>query len=484
MVKTPKTRHSKPQKEPVTIDLEPDAVSRVSESDVSGPEKSAEESASVFEASEPATRAPQAESAAPEPTPADASEADEQFMGSEWPPEQTASDSSQASAFGRTAAEPSRPDREPEPSAMPERPEVPRRTASSLVAGLLGGVIALAGAGGLQLAGVWPGGGSGEPASGGDAVAALEADIATLKQEIETLKSAPGADTSVLEQAVADGTSRIDGLTTALDTVKADIETLKSAVQSGGAGDGAAIEAINSKISQIEQQIAALGQGTSVPSAELSELTGKIAAIETAVAEANQKAGANDGRLATVEQGIADLKTQIEKLGEQPKVAMALAAAALKAALDRGGPFTAEVETFAAVAPNAPELAELRTIAVQGVATRQELVTEADAAAKAMIAAGRVVDENAGFFARLWDSASSLVSVRPIGAVEGAGVPETVARMEQAVKDGDLAKAIAEYDTLPEAAKAAGAAYADKIRQRLAAEALVDKALAGALKAA
>ena len=29
MVKTPKTRHSKPQREPVTIELEPDAVSRV-----------------------------------------------------------------------------------------------------------------------------------------------------------------------------------------------------------------------------------------------------------------------------------------------------------------------------------------------------------------------------------------------------------------------------------------------------------------------
>ena len=47
-------------------------------------------------------------------------------------------------------------------------------------------------------------------------------------------------------------------------------------------------------------------------------------------------------------------------------------------------------------------------------------------------------------------SAESLVKVRPIGAVEGAGVPETVARMEVAVKPGDYAKALAEYDTLPE----------------------------------
>ena len=68
-----------------------------------------------------------------------------------------------------------------------------------------------------------------------------------------------------------------------------------------------------------------------------------------------------------------------------------------------------------------------------------------------MIAAASPPSENAGFFERLLDSAESLVTVRPIGAVEGPGVPETVARMEVALKAGDLAKAIAEFDTLPEA---------------------------------
>ena len=47
--------------------------------------------------------------------------------------------------------------------------------------------------------------------------------------------------------------------------------------------------------------------------------------------------------------------------------------------------------------------------------------------------------------------------------------------MEVAVKAGDFAKAIAEYDTLPETPKAAGQAFADKIRARLAAEELVDQ---------
>ena len=100
-----------------------------------------------------------------------------------------------------------------------------------------------------------------------------------------------------------------------------------------------------------------------------------------------------------------------------------------------------------------------------------------------MIAAASPPPQNAGFFERLLTSAESLVSVRPIGAVEGPGVPETVARMEVALQAGDLAKAIAEFDTLLEPAKAAGAAFADKIRARLTVEQLADQAIAAAMQA-
>ncbi len=100
-----------------------------------------------------------------------------------------------------------------------------------------------------------------------------------------------------------------------------------------------------------------------------------------------------------------------------------------------------------------------------------------------MVAAGQPVDENASLAERLFSSAKSLVKVRPIGAVEGPGVPETVARMEAAVKQGDYARALAEYDTLPEAAKAAGAEYAAEIKARMDAEAQVDALVSDAMKA-
>jgi hypothetical protein len=102
---------------------------------------------------------------------------------------------------------------------------------------------------------------------------------------------------------------------------------------------------------------------------------------------------------------------------------------------------------------------------------------------KAIIAAAKPLAENAGFFDRLLSSAESLVSVRPIGVVEGSGIPETAARMEFAVKSGNLDQALTEYESLPEPAKAAGSAFADRLRARAEAERLVDRLVAGAMKA-
>ena len=56
--------------------------------------------------------------------------------------------------------------------------------------------------------------------------------------------------------------------------------------------------------------------------------------------------------------------------------------------------------------------------------------------------------------------------------------------MEVALNNGDLAQALAEYDTLPEPAKAAASGFAERARARLDVERLVDAAIANAMKAA
>ncbi|RVC46452.1 phage tail protein [Mesorhizobium sp. M4A.F.Ca.ET.090.04.2.1] len=483
MVKTPKMRHSKSRREPVTIELEPGAVSRIIEEDAAKTvEAEAEEAASAsqpeapaepvhadqvdhepWEHSDAATRAGTEDAAAK-----GSDEAERPYpAGSDLPPNQThASDYSFEDASARAAAEDA-------PKATRARedymaPQPKRGGLNGIAAGVIGGVIALAAAGGLQFAGL-----IGAPGSGGVSLDGVNGEIAALKSEIAGLKQAGGNGDA----------AKVDGLSSALDQVTSDVAALKSAVEQGGAGDGAGVAALGDKLKQVETAIADLQKAGSAAPVDLGPLDEKLAGLDALVKSAGEAAKAQDGRLAALEQSVSQLSGKVEAQASQPKIAMAIAASALKSALDRGAPFAAELETFAAIAPDAPEIATLRAYAEKGVSTRTDIAAEVDAAANAMVAAATPVDQNAGFLQVLMSSAESLVKVRPIGAVEGKGAPETVARMEVAVNQGDYAKALSEYDTLPEAVKSAGADFAGKLKARLEVEKLIDSLIAGAMKA-
>jgi hypothetical protein len=497
MVKTPKMRHSKSRREPVTIELEPGAVSRVADEDAANgrtDEAKAEEAANASqpEAPEEPVHADQTDIEPwehAEATPPD---------GSEQPPEGGAkgpegpkptypagSEASAKRAFDYNFDDASAKDASAKAGAADAPKETqtgtediaaqPKRGGiNGIAAGVIGGVIALAAAGALQFAGLLGAPGAGDLSSGGVSLDGVNSEIASLKSEIAGLRDTAGNN---------DASAKVDGLSSALDQVKTDVAALKSAIEQGEAGDTAGLAALSDKVRQIETAVAALGQTGNTAPVDLGPLNEKLAGLDATVKSAGETAKAQDGRLAALEQSVSQLSGKVEAQAEQPKVALAIAASALKAALDRGAPFAAELETFTAISPDAPEIAALRPYAEKGVSTRSEIATEMPAAANAMVAASEPSDQNASFLQNLLSSAQSLVKVRPIGAVEGAGAPETVARMEVAVNQGDYAKALSEYDTLPEAVKAAGAELAGKLKARIEVEKQVDALIASAMKA-
>lgn len=494
MVKTPKMRHSKGRREPVTIDLEPGAVSRIADEHAAKPqagaEEAPEEAVSQAEIPEEPVHADQtdlepwehtnaqAESEQPAATAAEAaakgaSEAEPAYPGaSEAPANKTKAfdyNFEDASAK-RTQADDNKARTETRDDRMAPTPPAKRSGLNGIAAGIIGGVIALVGAGGLQYAGLLGAPGS----SSGVSLDGVNSEIAALNREIAGLKETGGN---------TDASAKVDGLSSALDQVKTDVAALKSAVESGGAGDTAGLAALGDKIKQIETAVAALGKAGATAPVDLGPLNEKLAGLDAQAKSAGEATTALDGRLTALEQSVSQLSGKVEAAAGQPKIALAIAASALKSALDRGAPFSAELETFAAISPDAPQLATLRTYAEKGVPTRAEIASQADAAANAMVAAATPADENAGFLQNLLSSAESLVKVRPIGAVEGAGAPETVARIEVAVNQGDYAKALSEYDTLPEAVKAAGADFAGKLKARIEVETQVDALISGAMKA-
>lgn len=463
MVKTPKTRHSKTHREPVTIELEPGAVSRVEEAGKPEAEAEAVSATTGDEAMAPAeTRTAEAAARAESGYASyDYSFDNEQAAET---PKAEASTSTSTSDAGRARASGAA------ASASTASTALPRQPTSGLLPGLAGGLIALLVAGGLQYAGVLGAPSGGAAGTAGDEQ--TQAEIASLKSQLSDLSAAASGGGELKGQ--------VEGLTTAVNEVKSEIEALKSAP--GQAGSSEALAGLDGRIKQIETAVSSLSQNSGA-STEIATLNERVAGLDAAVKSAGEAATADDGKIATLEQSVSALTSKVEAQASQPKIALAIAASALKAAVDRGAGFGAELETFAAISPEAPELAALRAHAEKGVPTRADIVAETDAAANAMIAAAKPVNEDAGILERLVSSAEQLVQVRPIGAIEGTGVPETVARMEVAVTQGDFAKALAEYDTLPDTAKAAGADFITKLKARLDVETLVDKLVAGAMKA-
>jgi hypothetical protein len=456
MVKTPNMRHSSSHREPVTIDLKAESAEKP---------QSGEAPSRAAETSRPAAAAP---GVSPQDKKIEAGSTAEPKSVQSTKPETGAPDA----ATGATASKSDEAGRaqsaeQPKPgmktttsSATPPRAgESPQRGSMPLIAaGLIGGVVALAGGGALQWAGVLP-------SFGGNGLAALESRVNELTNQVAAMP------------APVDYTGRLD----ALD------QQVKQAAEAVAGGSAEAVEAIDARLKGLEDGLAAANSAIAAAPAgapvDLAPVNDRLASVE-AEAQSGAAALATAGdRIAALEKTVGEISGKVAEQAEQPKAALAIAASALKAAIERGEPFTTEIDTFAAVAPPSPQIDQLRQMAAAGVASRAAIEAAFPAAASAMVAAGKVEDPNAGILDKLISSAQSLVDVRPVGMVEGEGAAEIVARMEVHIKAGDYAAAAAEYDKLPEAAKAAGASFIALVNARQSADSLADAILATALKA-
>ncbi|MEO3389400.1 phage tail protein [Mesorhizobium sp. CAU 1741] len=470
MVKTPRTRHSKSSREPVTIDLTPGEVSRrkaeAEASDAPSPvsagagtvadavedAKAAEVTAETKPETADAAEPKRSDSKTSVPTGTGTASAERQASrdSASTPSSDTprtgasATASSSSQTFGRKESASSTP-----PPVAPER----RSSGSGLLAGVAGGAIALLVAGGLYYSGALPNQGGDDvlQSDPGPAIAALESEIAALREEIAEATTPSAGD--------PDMQGRLSETEQSVSSFADELYSLREDVQQLGAQSGT--------------------EGASV---DLAPLEDRITTLSDELDAAREAQTAASSRLDAIEETIATLSGRVDEAADQPATALIIAASALKAAIDRGMPFTTELETYLSLAPDAAQVAELNEMAADGVPTRTEIAAESDAAANAMIAAGRTEDPDAGILDRLTSSAMGLVQVRPVGMVEGEDVPAITARLDAAIQAGDYERAVTEYETLPDDAKAAGAAFMDKVRARLAADGLVDQALSTALQ--
>jgi hypothetical protein len=518
MVKSPGPKHSKPRKEPVTIDLDPKEVERKPASGASSsadaPTSRTDAGAGVDSATEgdkPGTSrgdtaaGPQAKPASPSQTATSASSstgpntsADRSASPKAGSAPSSAAASATSSSAGSDAAGKSKPvskegsgsDRKstgaavppsgaggaggptPHPGARGAPPSAPRR-GTALLAGIAGGLIALLLVAVLQWAGMWPIG----------TTARSSGEVAELRMQVEELRQAMAAGEPELTGDELD--ARIgEAVESGVAPLREEIASLQA--EAADAGDEPVdLQPLQERLDALEASLAGLSDGAS-PETALAEVEERFSALESRLAAIEADAEANDelaSRMSELEQQVAGIQSDLGERADEPRAALVIAASALKAAIDRGHGFQTELETYAALSPDAESAAALGNYAADGVPTRSAILAELSPAADRMVDAGRDRQESDDFLGNLWQSARDLVTVRPIGSVEGDSVEAIVARLEAAIREGDYGRALSEYETLPPAAQSAGADFMDGVRARHDADMIVDEALTRALRA-
>ena len=327
-------------------------------------------------------------------------------------------------------------DKEPARNQTP--PPRQRGTSGTLAASILGGLIALLGAASLQYGGYLPALG---PERTGDSSA-----LAGLSSEIEALKAR-------LAEPATPATVDLQPIETRLAALE----------KSAGANPGAA-----------GADPAAMGK----LEGEISRLTTELAALKEAAAHTSESVSATESRLT---QRIAAAEQKLDEPRSDIEMARAVAASALKTAIDRGGSYLAELDAFASVAPDDPSVAGLREHATAGVPSRADLVHDFQPTADAILDAVHQPEGDQGIFNRLMSSAASAIRVRPVGSIEGDSPEAVVARIETRLQNGDFKGALIEWQALPEKGQAAAADYRRKLDARVTVEGLIGAAVSGAM---
>ncbi len=450
MARTPRTKHSKKSREPVTIDLEAEKV------------KSAEGQ------SEEVKTDPDADAETGEQN----ANADEALDRPDRGPGDPDGGVNGATEDGSDTGSP------PKKNSL----------AGLIGAGVVGGLIVLGG--NFLLPGLL-GGQTTPPDSEIESKltalrSELKADLSKLEQERnEAISAAIAAARAELDAEISNSAADIAELGDSLAKIQ-------SALEAGDGGDAAALQTLSDRLNNLEQAVSGLSDSSAGENSEaVNELAEKIstigqsiASLQDAVSTLQTSSGEATTSIEALKAEVSELSRKLEQQGGNPEVARAIAAAALKSAIDRGLPFMTELETYASVAPGSPAIEALRELAARGVPTRSEIASEIADAANAMVAAANSSGEDATIWEQLLSSAQSLIKVRPIGLVEGDTPAAIVARMEVAVNANNYSAALTEFETLPDGVKAAGQAVADKITARSQVDALIDTALAAALKPA
>jgi hypothetical protein len=224
---------------------------------------------------------------------------------------------------------------------------------------------------------------------------------------------------------------------------------------------------------------------------DVETLTGRIAALEGAVkslsADVTQKTSTADGRIAALESVVKSLTADVAQRtssADDRATRATVAAEALRAAVERGAGFRAELAAVKLLGGDPAATTALEPFAADGVPSAASLGRELTALLPAMQRAAEPQSTGGSFFGRLENHARNLVHVTPLdgtAAPPGDNPASAIARIGADAAHGDLAAAVTDIGRLPEAARSLADGWVKKVEARDAALAASRRIAADAL---
>jgi hypothetical protein len=237
-------------------------------------------------------------------------------------------------------------------------------------------------------------------------------------------------------------------------------------------------------IEEVAARVGRLESAQSTPRAPVTDpvVLGRLSATENAVKSLADNAAALSRRADAVDGTLRNLQSRLDKMsanlselqtnaraaaaGSDRSARLAVAAAALRDAVERGEPFAAELAVVKPLASDANPLAPLEPFAASGVPSNAALGQELAAIIRPMQRAADAPQRDGSILDRLQANAEKLVRIRPVDEARGDDPGAILARIEQRATHANISGALAELAKLPPAARAPAQAWIAKAEAR------------------
>ena len=176
----------------------------------------------------------------------------------------------------------------------------------------------------------------------------------------------------------------------------------------------------------------------------VAAMSRRIDSLEAALRETN-------GQIEKLSAAATELQTRVRETGPGSDRAsrLAVAAAALRAAVERGDPYATELAIVKPLASDATNIAVLEPFVASGLPSQLALGQELAAIVRPMLAATTEPPRDGGFLEKLQANAEKLVRIRPIEEARGDDRVAVLTRIEQRAAQGNVSGAMTELAKLP-----------------------------------